>query len=234
MSAPIIKVYAGLSVGSADVQRVLPGARFAEPVKRGDIPKDVADGVGVIVIVDGRFMQNLAVTPGELMDALRRGTRLYGCSSMGAMRAVELEPYGMIGHGEIFQHIRQTPYFGDDLLGLTFREDTLEPLTVPFVDLHFSLRDLRRRGKATTAQVKKVQDVFLALPFPDRTLRHVTTELARIHGRRADVLCSLAKVALGRARQKRLDALGTLARVKSDLRAVKAANRRLEMKKTRS
>lgn len=226
--APSIKVYSGLSLRAADVKRALPGAAFAGPVSRGDVPRDVARGVGVVVIVDGRFLQSLAVSPGELMDALRCGTRLYGCSSMGALRAVELEAHGMIGHGEIFEHIRQNPFFGDDLLGLTFREDTLETLTVPYIDLHFALRDLTRRGRATRGQATRILQAFAALPFPERDPARVEARLTEAHGASAAPLRRLARLALRSARQKRLDALATLARVKADLRAVATANRRLD------
>lgn len=227
MAEPRIKVYAGLSLTRAEVARVLPDAEFAGPVGRGDVSADLAAGIGVIVIVDGRFFQSLAVAPGELMDALRRGIRLYGCSSMGALRAAELAPCGMHGHGKIFEFICAHPVFRDDLLGQIFQEDPLRALTVPYVDLHFSLRELERRGRTTRRPADAILRAAAELPFPDRDLSRIHERLVARHGKAAEALVELLRRGLRGARQKRLDALATLRRVRADLSGVHAANRRL-------
>ena len=51
----MIKVYAGLSAQSSDVQSILPDARYASPVQRDDILSDIEDGVNSILILDGLF-----------------------------------------------------------------------------------------------------------------------------------------------------------------------------------
>lgn len=224
----LVKVYSGLSVGADDVARVLPNAVFSGPIERGDAPRDAASGVGVLVIIDGRFVQSHAVSPGELMDALRRGVRIYGSSSMGALRAAELEPYGMIGHGRIFDLIKRTPAFSDDHLGLTFHEDTLRPISVPYVDLHFALEDMRARGEVTRASARHVLEAFGRLPFPDRDPRFVAELLERTHGRRGKALAEIARRALASAQQKRTDGLALLERVKRDLEHIESVHRTLD------
>ena len=77
----MIKVYAGLSAQSSDVQSILPNARYAPPVQRDDILSDIEDGVNSILILDGLFHQALSVSPSEIMDALRRGIRVFGASN---------------------------------------------------------------------------------------------------------------------------------------------------------
>ena len=62
----MIKVYAGLSAQSSDVQSILPGARCAPPVQRGEILSDIEDGVNSILILDGLFHQALSVSPSEI------------------------------------------------------------------------------------------------------------------------------------------------------------------------
>ena len=81
----------------------------------------------------------MAVSPTDVMDALRCGLRVYGASSMGALRAVELAPYGMIGHGSIYEHVLHTPYFRDDYLGQTFTEAPEGQQSEPYINsiLHF-------------------------------------------------------------------------------------------------
>jgi hypothetical protein len=225
--APQIKVYAGLSLNRAEVAGVLPDALFAGPVGRGDIAEDLTTRVSAIVIIDGRFFQSLAVAPGELMDALRRGVRVYGCSSMGALRAAELAPYGMQGHGKIFELIRDQPVFRDDLLGQIFQESPLRPLTVPYVDLHFALRGLEARGLATRRASDAILHAAAELPFPERDRLRIEEALVARHGKASPALLELLRRGLGGARQKRLDALSTLRRVRADLRDIRAANQRL-------
>src|SRR4051812_3590427 len=82
-----IAVYTGLTLKAADVHRVLPRASVRAPVRQFDVLRDVRDGYHVVVIIDGVFHQTPAVSPTEIMDALRRGMLVYGCSSMGALRA---------------------------------------------------------------------------------------------------------------------------------------------------
>ena len=55
-----------------------------------------------ILIVDGEFGQSLSVWHKEILHALHRGIRVVGASSMGALRAAELDRFGMEGVGEIY------------------------------------------------------------------------------------------------------------------------------------
>src|SRR4051812_10658541 len=55
-----------------------------------------------IGLIDGVFRQDLAVWHKELLYALEQGIRVVGAASMGALRAVELAPFGMEGVGWIY------------------------------------------------------------------------------------------------------------------------------------
>src|SRR5687768_15165582 len=104
-----ISVYSGLTLSKDEITAILPAAVARLPVKQFDLLADIREGFHVVVIVDGVFHQTPAVSPSEIMDALRRGILVYGCSSMGALRAAELYPYGMRGSGEIFEWVKNTP-----------------------------------------------------------------------------------------------------------------------------
>ena len=126
-----IKIYSGLCLQQSDVQHSLPQAICCPPVRRGDVLKDIAQGVQVIGIVDGEFFQNMAVTPSEIIDALRVGVRVYGAGSMGALRAAELDGFGMQGCGEIYRQICEEAYFADDYLGVIFDAPDEPQLSLP-------------------------------------------------------------------------------------------------------
>ncbi len=85
--------------------RVLPeyGLTCRGPAKCGDITHAVDQGFRVIALVDGRFEDVAAVWHKEILYALSRGATVYGAASMGALRAAECHPFGMIGIGEVFE-----------------------------------------------------------------------------------------------------------------------------------
>src|SRR4051794_30183149 len=110
-----VKVYSLLTLDADAIRRELPFADVAAPIKRGDLPLDIEQGYNAVVIIDGRFHQELAVACDEIMDAMRAGLVVFGGSSMGALRAAELDRYGMRGHGKIYELIKSSSEFRDDL-----------------------------------------------------------------------------------------------------------------------
>ena len=130
-------VFAGLSIPLNEFTS--PTVSTLPPVKRGDLERHWRLGERVFVIVDGEFDQNLAVAPGEIHDILRAGALVVGSSSMGAMRAAELGPFGMFGVGKIFELIRSTDVFRDDWLGHLLDPIQLKPITIPFVEILYTL-----------------------------------------------------------------------------------------------
>ena len=93
-------VFLGPSLPRSEADRIL-ASDLRPPVKRGDLPA-LDDEVDVIGIIDGVFMGEAAVGHREIIDKLKSGVKVYGSSSMGALRAAELQDFGMIGVGTIF------------------------------------------------------------------------------------------------------------------------------------
>lgn len=218
-----IKIYAGLSVSRAEVHSVLPEAEVAGPVKRGDTLLDIRRGTNVIAIVDGRFQDVLAVSPTELMDCLRCGVRVYGSSSMGALRAVELEPFGMIGVGEVYEYIRATPYFRDDLLGQRFSDRT-EEQSEPYVNFMFSLKRLHEAGEIDAPTQAVLDGAYRDLHFGDRDRAGLTAKLKAEHSESSEHLVAIANRAFSFHNQKKTDAHALLKRIKTDLEEVANLN----------
>ena len=223
-----IKVYAGLSVKEAEIKAVLPSADYAEPIRRGNTFRDIRDGYHVIVIIDGRFQQSMAVSPSELMDTMRCGIKIYGSSSMGALRAVELEPYGMIGFGKIFEYIKQTPYFRDDYLGQIFTEGDHETLSEPYVNFMFSLAKMKQEGQLESADHDLLDEIYREIHFGERDLYTLIDRIKAEHAERAEDLVPIAKRAFSYHNQKREDGIGLLQQVKSDLDYIAKTNEELE------
>src|SRR5688572_16513266 len=91
-------VFVGPSLDRETAARELD-AEFLPPVKRGDIRSLLLrnERPEAIGIVDGKFLQSLSISPKEILEAIDEGLRVFGSSSMGALRAAECNTYGMIG-----------------------------------------------------------------------------------------------------------------------------------------
>ncbi|HEY0195542.1 MAG TPA: TfuA domain-containing protein, partial [Kofleriaceae bacterium] len=62
----------------------------------------------------GYFERMAAVWHKELLRALERGIEVWGASSMGALRAAELAPFGMRGVGSIYRAFARGTLTADD------------------------------------------------------------------------------------------------------------------------
>ena len=84
--------------------RDLCGATYLPPAKQGDIARALRtyepEAIGLI---DGFFEQVPAVWHKEILWALQERVAVLGASSMGALRAAELQQFGMVGIGKIFR-----------------------------------------------------------------------------------------------------------------------------------
>jgi hypothetical protein len=89
-------------------------ATYLPPVSMGDVFGLVDRQPAAIAIIDGLFEQTPAVWHKEILFALSQGIRVFGASSMGALRAAELHAFGMEGVGEIFESFRDEILEDDD------------------------------------------------------------------------------------------------------------------------
>jgi TfuA protein len=202
-------VYLGPSLPRAQAMQLLD-ADFRPPVRRGDLMECPNDRV--VVIIDGEFGQSLSVSPKEILQLLDRGTRVIGASSMGALRAAELESCGMVGCGWVFESYRSGRIVRDDEVALTFSPFDLRPLTVPLVNVRCWLERLQQMGlvDALTARrmLRGVERIFFAERTPELVHRvmegsvgplRLRTLLDATCGRITDIKAIDARLALNRA-----------------------------------
>ena len=91
------------------------------------------------MLIDGVFFQDCSVAHKEVLYALESGAKVLGASSMGALRASELDVYGMEGIGEIYQAYKSGHLVSDDEVALIFDPFTWEPRSEPLVNIRFNL-----------------------------------------------------------------------------------------------
>jgi hypothetical protein len=144
------------------------------PVARGDVDRAVraAATPGVLVVVDGVFhLQSLAVGHLELRDAIAAGWTVWGLSSMGAIRAAEMEGEGMRGFGRAYARYRDDPDFRDDEVAL-LHEPTppYRELSEPLLHLRSFLDGLVSDGRISAGEGRRVVEHLEGLWFGERTV----------------------------------------------------------------
>lgn len=137
-----IIVYTGLSLPFEEAREILDSTDEVEviykrPVKRGDLGIALKENPDIIAIIDGVFHQNSAVGHKEILEAMNKGIKVYGASSMGALRASELDSLGMIGIGYCYEQYASGEIESDDDVAVMLDSETLEPLSVPLISMKY-------------------------------------------------------------------------------------------------
>ncbi|WP_317136749.1 TfuA-related McrA-glycine thioamidation protein [Methanochimaera problematica] len=172
---PDVIVYLGPSLRRDEAEEILSPsvAEFRPPVKRGDLEKAVLDKPKVVCIIDGLFFQDCSVGHREILKLLKSGIKVYGSSSMGALRACELEPFGMTGVGRVFEMFRDGVIESDDEVALACDPFTDEAVSDALVDIRINLESAVFAGVIS----KKERDVLIktasGIYYPNRTYRKV-------------------------------------------------------------
>jgi hypothetical protein len=165
-----ILAFAGPSLSAAD-RRLFPGVHWRPPAEAGDMLRLAAgDAAATICLIDGYFDHRPAVRHKELLLLLARGARILGASSIGALRAAEMAPFGMIGIGRIFAAYARGSLTGDDEVALIHAgaEADWRPLSVPLVDVRASLCAARRAGIVGRAEARAVLRAAAATHYIER------------------------------------------------------------------
>ncbi len=167
MKDPCI-VFLGPSLPREKALAVLQ-AEYRPPAMRGDIRRAADAGARIIGLIDGVFFQESAVSHREILEALNQGVRVVGASSMGALRASELDTLGMEGVGEIYRLYREGTLTSDDEVALVFDPTTFIPLSEPLVNVRCTIHRAVEEAVISHDEGKKLLATARSLYFPERT-----------------------------------------------------------------
>lgn len=178
--------------------------RFHPPIRRGDL-----EGLsrscepGRALIVDGVFAGPLSLTGTECRSLMEAGWSLYGCSSLGALRAAELFTVGMVGLGRIHDFLRLGIITDDAELAAAYHPKSWREMTIPLVNIRFRLMDAIDIDPAARMDVWNAATTIF---YMDRTEEELLSKLGRtraVDHRLASLVRSMSDVEIS---QKRLDA----------------------------
>jgi TfuA protein len=153
---------------------------IAPPIRRGDIDRFFS--YDLFVIIDGEFGQNLSVSPKEILSVLNAKKIVIGASSMGALRASELDTCGMIGVGWVYEHFASAAIRRDDEVALAYSPLDLSPITVPTIDIEYWTTLLWEGGLISAKKKKIICQATRKIFYAERTESRLTRELERTIG----------------------------------------------------
>ena len=210
MSPPAVVVYAGPSISADQVRAVLPQARLRPPAARGDLLADDWHPGDTVVLIDGYFRERRSVGHKEILWLLGQGVEVIGAASMGALRAVELAPYGMRGVGTVYRMFASGEVDGDDEVGVLHGPADMgyRVLTPSLVSLRYGCRQGAGTGQVPAAAGQRIVAAAKALPFTHRTWPDLEQALEEEDRHRLRTLRQL--IDAGDWDIKRLDAVAAL------------------------
>ncbi|MCV9947671.1 MULTISPECIES: TfuA-like protein [unclassified Rhizobium] len=213
-----IVVFLGPTMSVADAREHLD-ALYLTPAGNGDIVRAVIEhDPSAIALIDGVFGQSPAVRHKEILWAMSRGVRVYGASSMGAVRAAELTEYGMSGYGMVFRWYRRTSLADDADVAVAMAPAQLGsfPLGDALIDIRLTLkRALRDRIIGRQLQVA-LERLARSIHYTERSFGKLISVAAE-HGMSSQELRALDLWLVGgKRKQKKADAIGLLALLSSD------------------
>jgi len=169
-----IIVFLGPSLERDAAETILP-AEYRPPAKRGDLLRAVQEGAAIIGLIDGVFHQESAVAHREILTAIKKGVRVIGSSSMGALRAAEMDTLGMVGIGEVYRMYKSGELVSDDEVALVFDPETGFSLSEPLVNIRFTLREAEQKGIITPQDHAALLSAAQAIFYPQRTYGRIVS-----------------------------------------------------------
>jgi hypothetical protein len=142
------------------------------PARQGDITSASMEGKDTLVLIDGYFTHTLAPWHKEILYAINQGCRVIGAASLGALRAVECERYGMEGVGKIYEWYKDGTCTDDGDVALSHLDENhgYRGCSVPLVNL---ISTIKHTG-LPESMISELRSIY----YPDRHWKYIAKILS--------------------------------------------------------
>ena len=180
---------------------VTPGCRVAgteiiclPPAQQGDMARAVLQGATVIGLVDGRYEDVAAPWHKEILYAIDQGVRVYGGASMGALRAAECAPFGMVPVGVVAERYLSGDITDDADVAQIHGPPEIgcPPLSEALVNVEATRTAALDAGALSAADAARLWSSAKRIFFKDRTLPRIV-EQAGFAGSQRNALIEVLK-----------------------------------------
>jgi hypothetical protein len=176
-----IIVYTGLTIPFDEAKDILDSTDEVEviykrPIQRGDLSQALKENPNIIGIIDGVFHQNSAVGHKEILNVLKKGIEVFGASSMGALRASELDTLGMVGIGYVYNQYASGEVDSDDDVAVMLDSETLEPLSEPLINMKYVFENAVTEDILTSDEIDELLGIAKKIYYPKRSYAKILSE----------------------------------------------------------
>ena len=214
MNLPIIFLGPSLQINKA---KKIINADFRPPAKKGDfINLNLLSEKREIVLIDGVFLQDYPPTPIEVFQVINnKNFEVYGASSIGALRAVELEKFGMKGIGKIFELFKKNIVNSDDEIAVTFDSD-YNLLSEAMIDIRYNIFLGWRKGIIDKETKQIMIKLAKRIYFPFRTYENIIKKSRHLFPSKEKYISRFNEyIVVNRVSLKELDAIRAIKYISS-------------------
>jgi hypothetical protein len=188
-----IIIYAGLSLPFSEAKDILDSTEgieviYKRPIQRGDLTQALKENPNIIGIIDGVFHQNSAVGHKEILNVLKNGIKVFGASSMGALRASELDTLGMIGIGYVYNQYASGEVDSDDDVAVMLDSETLEPLSEPLINMKYVFEKAVDENILTIDEKDELMGIAKKTYYPKRSYAKTLSESSLDNDKKGELI----------------------------------------------
>lgn len=168
-------IFLGPSLKIEKAKSILPEVEYKPPVKKGDLLKlsSSLKEETIIGIIDGYFLLDYPPPPIEVYHILtKKWVKVIGGASLGALRAVELEKFGMVGIGNIFHLYKSKKIIADDEVAVTFTSDNILQ-SEAMIDIRYNVMRAFKRSIISKDAKKDIIKISKNTYFPYRRYQDI-------------------------------------------------------------
>lgn len=174
-------IYGGLSLSFDESKEILDShddveVIYKRPIKRGDLGLALKENPDIIGIIDGVFHQNSSVGHKEILNVMEKGITVVGASSMGALRASELDTLGMKGIGYVYEQYATGNVASDDDVAVMLDSDSLEALSEPLINMDYVFENALKEGIITDNEKSELIQIAKSTFYPKRNYARTLSE----------------------------------------------------------
>jgi len=172
-----VYIFLGPTLPLRDARRHLE-ATYLPPVAQGDVLRLLDRRPKIVGIVDGYFEMVPSVVHKEILLALESGVHVLGASSMGALRAAELDVFGMKGVGQIYRWYASGRLEDDDEVAVVHgpADQGYREMSDAMVNVRDRCASAVRHGVLSKRVAQRFVEIAKAQFYPDRRWPHILAE----------------------------------------------------------
>jgi hypothetical protein len=199
-----------------------PRLDWRPPVRQGELYRAAFEGPAIIGVVDGYFEVTPTVWHKEILWAMAQGIHVYGSASIGALRAAELHPFGMVGIGRIYEAFRDGILEDDDEVAVLHGPEELgyPAVTEAMVNIRATLGAAVQQGVIEASLAATLTDISKTLFYKERIWDTILQVAANLDSTPMPHDELRGWLRAGQFDRKRADALEMLGAIQAQLSAV--------------